>query len=141
MPSGWAIYYIVFLSALIALGIPATLALISSLVSSKRGPASPPAPPSRDKLGQRINARFFLGMNATLTLTALVLILIPCAGVMRNANGDRAVALRALLAIVSISGLAGLGLLYSSRKGDLRWIHSFQRPEDDSAEGSAGGLE
>ena len=36
VPSGWDVYYVVFLSAILALGIPATLGLISLLVSPKR---------------------------------------------------------------------------------------------------------
>jgi hypothetical protein len=144
MPSGWDVYYIVFLSALVALGIPLVLALVSRFVSRQAGgpiaapaasplPSSLSSPSSHDRLGRRINARFFLGINATLALIALLLILIPCVGVIRNADGDKQVALRALFAIVSVAGLAGLGLLYSSRKGDLSWIRSYQETKSSPA--------
>ena len=136
MPSSWDVYYVVFLSAAIALGIPTTLALVSRWIFVNRdqrraqGPAAPHAKlalADRDRLGSRINARFFLSVNATLVLIALSLALIPCVGIIRNSDGDKAVSLRALLAIVTLAGLAGLGLLYSSRKGDLSWVASFQR--------------
>jgi hypothetical protein len=76
-----------------------------------------------------MNARFFLSVNAALVLITIMIALIPCAGMIRNAGGDSAQALRALLAIVTLSGLAGLGLLYSSRKGDLSWIRSFEKDQ------------
>jgi NADH:ubiquinone oxidoreductase subunit 3 (subunit A) len=135
MPSSWDVYYVVFLSAVIALGIPAALALISRLVSDPRDRRRARAQASeslassrssRDQLGHRINARFFMSVNASLALIALTLALIPCVGIVRNSEGDRLSALRALFAIVTLAGFAGLGLLYSSRKGDLSWVSSFQ---------------
>ncbi len=138
MPSSWDVYYVVFLSAGVALGIPASLAVISRLVSARPrssqlpDKASAPAGSregSHDQLGRRMNARFFLSVNAALVLITIMIALIPCAGMIRNAGGDSAQALRALLAIVTLSGLAGLGLLYSSRKGDLSWIRSFEKDQ------------
>jgi hypothetical protein len=169
MPSSWDIYYVVFLSALLALGVPALLALISYLVSS-RPPVSGSGKPANgmplvaseselpglesdggfpeveaallgatdsvrpevhSQLGSRINARFFLGVNASLLLIALALALIPCAGSLR-VDADQTVYLRSLIAIISLAAFAGLGLLYASRKGDLSWVGSFQsgRPDE-----------
>lgn len=141
MPSSWNVYYVIFLSALLALGIPATLGLISSLVS-------PPAPKKKlhqevldevalvneTTLGKRINARFFLGVNSALLLISLMLILVPCAGMLRS--GDQPVGLlRAMVAIVSIACFAALGLLYAAKKGDLSWLGTFQR---DAGKGCGG---
>jgi hypothetical protein len=142
MPSGWDVYYIVFLSALLALGIPLVLTFVSRIVSRAARKSSPDITgvASRslpgalnDHLGQRMNARFFLGVNSTLALITLLLILIPCVGVIRNADGDREAALRSLFAVLSVAGFAGLGLLYCSRKGDLSWIRSFQKTPNEPA--------
>lgn len=142
MPSSWDVYYVVFLSALLALGVPAVLAVISFLVSSRPGGRPRPqavrsdapgcaALSSRTLLGSRINARFFLGVNASLLLIALALALIPCAGTLRPENTDP-VFLRSLIAIISLAAFAGLGLLYASRKGDLSWVSSIQAPRPAS---------
>lgn len=134
MPSSWDVYYVVFLSALLALGVPAFLAVISFLLSSRpraggRDAAARPEAPSssRTLLGSRINARFFLGVNASLLLIALALALIPCAGALGPDKTDP-VYLRSLIAIISLAAFAGLGLLYASRKGDLSWVSSIQLP-------------
>lgn len=147
MPSSWDVYYVVFLSAVLALGIPAILAAISYLVSPRRrlksgvAPladkrselASPEGSPfaltpveNRVALGRRINARFFLGVNASLVLITLVLALIPCAGMIQPREVSSGVLLKGLIAIITIALFAILGLLYSARKGDLSWITSYQ---------------
>ncbi|MFL5812046.1 MAG: hypothetical protein ACJ763_00595 [Bdellovibrionia bacterium] len=131
MPSSWDVYYVVFLSALLALGVPALLGLFSYLVSAERGKASAQKKPvqnavTAELLRRKINARFFLGVNAALILMAIALILIPCTGMLQQAT-DRGTFLRCLIAIVSLATFCGLGLLYSSRKGDLSWVQSFQK--------------
>ena len=136
MPSGWNVYYIVFLSALLALGIPAGLGILSSLLSPRR--KSRPAPhvtgPGQsfsDFKGKRMNVRFFLAANASLALITLILALIPCAS-MAHEGVLPGEALRGLIAVISIAGFALLGLLYSTRKGDLSWLKSFHSlPKDE----------
>lgn len=142
MPSGWDVYYVVFLSAVVALGIPAALALISMLVSP--GGRARPAAPKRENelpgaslpvhetesaresyLGRRINTRFFLSANAALILITLALILIPYVGTLRK-DADKPALVRGLISIVTIAGFSALGLLYSARKGDLDWLQSFR---------------
>jgi NADH:ubiquinone oxidoreductase subunit 3 (subunit A) len=143
MPSSWDVYYVVFLSALLALGVPALLGLFSYLVSAERGGranhknSSAPRKPVKntvtaDLLRKKINARFFLGVNAALILMAIALILIPCTGMLQQAT-DRGTFFRCLIAIVSLATFCGLGLLYSSRKGDLSWVQSFQKPRGSSS--------
>ncbi|MCM2322099.1 MAG: hypothetical protein NDJ90_02445 [Oligoflexia bacterium] len=132
MPSSWNVYYVIFLSALLALGIPAALALVSFLVLKKR-PRKRLVQEVLDEvpavnetvLGKRINARFFLGVNAGLVLIALGLALIPCAGMLKKGADDFALS-RALIAIVSLGTLTALGLLYSAKKGDLSWLKTYQ---------------
>jgi NADH:ubiquinone oxidoreductase subunit 3 (subunit A) len=119
----------VFLSALLALGVPASLAVISRLVSSRKparnAETAKPAPSGRSMLDSRINARFFLGVNAALVLITISLGLIPVAGMLRPDSGAGTF-MHALIAIISLALFSCLGLFYSSRKGDLSWIKSFQ---------------
>jgi drug/metabolite transporter (DMT)-like permease len=140
MPSSWDVYYVVFLSALLALGVPAMLGLFSYLVSAERGKSATSQKPqgpvksaaNSELLRRKINARFFLGVNAALILMAIGLILIPCTGMLQQAT-DRGTFLKCLLAIVSLASFCGLGLLYSSRKGDLSWVQSFQKPKSPAS--------
>lgn len=134
MTSSWDSYYIVFLSAVLSLGIPATLAVIS-FVFFQRGKGKnksknsgnnsfPLTKPNRTVIGQRINVRFFLAANAALILITLALALVPCATTLQLENREGLV--KGLFALVTISGFAVLGLLYSVRKGDMGWLSSFQ---------------
>lgn len=146
MPSGWDVYYVVFLSAVLALGIPAALALISLLVAPKRARdksmssdtnmpgASLSAPEIRDSaFGRRINTRFFLGANAALILITMALVLVPCVGILgaaKSSSMSQGELVRTLICVVTIAGFAAFGLLYSARKGDLNWLHSFRRGDE-----------
>ena len=126
-PSGWEIYYVVVLSAMLALGIPAALATLSFLFS--RSHKKRPKSRTNEELGEisglgnRINARFFMAANAALILVAMALVLVPLVGSVQ----PRGTALRSLLAVVSISSLAALGLLFALRKGDLSWLTTYQK--------------
>lgn len=127
MPSGWNIYYIVFLSAIFALAIPLALRLLSSFFSSQEPDRKAEIPSiSGDpmSLGQRINTRFFKSANVALLLIAFGLILIPCALIARSPDGAAL--------ILSTVGFSALGLLYSARKGDLEWLRTFVRRDDRS---------
>src|SRR5687767_12941658 len=120
MPSGWDAYYVFFLSALLSLGVPAFLKLIS--MSKRRG--QPRRAAQADATGwdfdafkgRRINTRFFMGTNVALILTALCLALVPCVGAIPATSGIR------LVAILSICVLSALALLYAATKGDLDWL-------------------
>jgi NADH:ubiquinone oxidoreductase subunit 3 (subunit A) len=143
MNSSWDSYYVVFLSAILSLGIPATLAAISFVFFHKEKEKERKlfkvhgAKPNRTILGQRINVRFFLAANAALILIVLALELVPCATTLQSDNREGL--LKGLISIVSLAGFAVLGLLYSVRKGDMGWLSSFQtetRPEISKAEKS-----
>jgi hypothetical protein len=130
MPSGWDVYYIVFLAAGLALGIPFVLTLISFVVSpGRKRPAIQPKPAGM--LGRKINIRVFLGANAALVLIALILALVPC--VPGSAVTDETVLARSLIAIVSVAVFAAMGLLYAARKGDLSWLKSYRPNASEAA--------
>jgi NADH:ubiquinone oxidoreductase subunit 3 (subunit A) len=129
MTSSWDSYYIVFLSAILSLCIPASLAFISFIFFPKnklkdrqysklRG-----GEPNRTILGQRINVRFFLAANAALILITLALELVPCATTVQSENQEGLI--KGLISIVTLAGFSVLGLLYSIRKGDMGWLSSF----------------
>ena len=135
MPSGWDVYYIVFLSALLGLGIPLFVkaaALLLSLNVSPKSPAKKNEMPSvtsgitvneHSQLGRRINIRFFLGVNASFILIAMGLVILPCIGTLHGKSA------RGLIGIVSLAGFTAIGLFYASRKGDLTWSRVFQDPK------------
>lgn len=144
MPSGWEVYYVVFLSAILALSIPAALAMLAYLLSPKRSSREPAAlevvinqdfpslpgleedtPAPSDSLGRRINTRFFLGANAAMILIVFPLALIPCVGTLSSAGSTAGG--RGLVAIVTLALFAALGLLYAARKGDLDWLKSHRK--------------
>ena len=138
MPSGWDVYYIVFLSALLGLGIPAFVkaaALLLSLNVSPKNQAkkndlreSPVQPGlnqvnEHSQLGRRINIRFFLGVNASFILIAMGMVILPCIGTLHEKS------VRGLIGIVSLAGFTAIGLFYASRKGDLTWLRIFHAPK------------
>lgn len=135
MSSSWNVYYVIFLSALLALAIPAMLMAVSRIASAKKSPKPLRIDvlgevPRRDltSLGSRMNTRVFLGVNAALALMCIFLVLIPCVGVIKSGSpSDEAV--RALLVIISLAVIASLGLFYAAKKGDLSWLRSFQKRE------------
>ncbi|HAR41539.1 MAG TPA: hypothetical protein DCS07_02730 [Bdellovibrionales bacterium] len=141
MPSGWDVYYIVFLSAFMALGIPAFLSLLSRGFSSKKKDSGKPElflTPELPEVLTKIegpavssfNTRFFVVANAGIVLITMILILIPCVGMIhQSATQDEK--LLGLAAIISVSVLAATGLLYSAAKGDLSWLRAFQRKKAD----------
>ena len=155
-PSGWETYYVVFLSAAVALGIPLILSVVS-LVFGKRARESQSVDPVREiwdpsqttaqipdlpapsepieaTLGRRINTRFFLSANAALILIALALVLVPYASVLHApaSGAGMPLLLRGLISVVSLALFAGLGLLYSARKGDLNWLQTFRGQAETS---------
>ena len=137
MPNGWDVYYIVFLSAGLALSIPLCLGVLSLFIAprgrekikSQPEPTAAIAPltESPTTLGRKMNPRFFLGLNAAFLLIVLALALVPCVGVLQKGT-SRGDWLRGLINIIVIALCMGLGLFYAARKGDLSWLRSF-KPE------------
>ena len=129
MTSSWDFYYILFLSAILSLCIPASLAAISFIFFPKaeRRPSVPQnlkgEKSNQTILGQRINIRFFLAVNAALILITLALELIPCATTVQSQNKEDL--MKGLVSIITLAGFAVLGLLYSVKTGDMGWLSSF----------------
>ena len=140
MPSGWDVYYIVFLSGVMALGIPACLSLLSRWFSDKNkstrpiqrlsGESSHKSILSQSTVVSSFNTRFFVVANAGIVLITLILILIPCVGTIHQ-GATQEDKLLGLAAIISVSGFAATGLLYSAAKGDLSWLRAFQKKKAD----------
>ena len=128
MPSGWNVYYIVVLAGGLALLIPLALVVISRALSPKtqefKIPESLFAPGSLIQsdnpveIGRKSNPRLFQALNASLILILLALLMIPCAV---SFPGDAA-----LISILSLCAVAGLGLLYGVRKRDLDWLKTYK---------------
>jgi NADH:ubiquinone oxidoreductase subunit 3 (subunit A) len=146
--SGWDTYYIVFLSAILALAVPALMSALSWALDLKGSPAPDKNREFQEKeatgllerphgtLDHRMNTRFFLAANAALVIITLALALVPCISTFApNAvAGSTGSSFKGLIAVVSVATLAALGLLYSARKGDLSWLKTFQ--SEDQMEGS-----
>jgi NADH:ubiquinone oxidoreductase subunit 3 (subunit A) len=128
-PSGWNVYYIVFVAGALSLVVPALLALLSYLFSARRDPAalrsslahraraaeeSNPSAPEK-----RTNPRAFIALSSALVLFAMALLILPCVVTLSSSPA------LGLISIVSVCSFAGLGLLYGIRKGDLDWLLSF----------------
>jgi NADH:ubiquinone oxidoreductase subunit 3 (subunit A) len=142
-PSGWNVYYIVFLSGALSLAVPAVLAVFSFFASSPSSRASRskehPAPPAQNgestfdenptAASKRTNPRAFVALNSALSLITLSLLILPCV-VNLQAN-----ALLGLVCILSICLMASLGLLYGIRKKDLDWLMSYRVPTRGSTRG------
>lgn len=138
MNNSWNSYYVVFLSAILSLGIPACLALVSNLLfpknRSNRWHSSEVKSQAAKNLGEgktdqtvsgiRMKVRFFLAANAALILITLALELVPCVTTLNTENREGLG--KGLVSIVTIAGFAILGLLYSVRKGDMGWLSAFQ---------------
>lgn len=131
MTSSWDSYYIVFLSAILSLAIPASLAAISIIFfpKTKQKRLTPQnltvGKSNQTILGQRINVRFFLAANSALILITLGLELVPCATTVQSQNMEGLI--KGIISIVTLAGFAVLGLLYSIRKGDMGWLSSFNQ--------------
>lgn len=137
MPSGWERYYVLILSSLLALGIPLSLAVLSQIFSEPRHKKQQDQTKNmfvnldlkHTQLGKKINTRFFMGAIFAHLLIVLVLILIPCVAIISfySAQG----------AVVVVSALALLGVIYSVRKGDLAWLETLRKKENDTTKGDA----
>ncbi len=122
MLNQWEIYRLMSISGLI---ITACIVffIFPNLVRKKKPVAeissSTTSSNEVSQLGKQINPRFFLAVNFSLIFMGMFLILLPCVGILRHAGP--------LLCTLFITGLAALGLFYSTRKGDLGWLATVTR--------------
>ncbi len=140
MATGWETYFVIFVSAVVALLVPLLLWALSRFLAFKEENVRKIELPGADLkvqrspdtvFGLKINTRFFLGANIALVLVTLGLFLVPYAGVL----GDRAgqalgVRVKGLISVLSVLTFAGIGLLYAVRKGDLDWLNSYRKERD-----------
>lgn len=130
MESGWEQYYILFLSALLALGVPFALLVISRLVVRVTGR---PFRSSGRAVGAewptRMNTRYFLAVKVASLLMSLTLILVPLVTAFRSLKEEGLDSGMATVLILSILLYLGLALFYAARKGDLGWIQSMAKEE------------
>jgi NADH:ubiquinone oxidoreductase subunit 3 (subunit A) len=128
-PSGWNVYYIVFLSGVLSLAVPAVLALFSYFASSKKERQSKDNAPALEipfdqnptAASKRTNPRAFVALNSALSLITLSLLILPC---VVNLQSN---ALLGLVCVLSVCSMASLGLLYGIRKKDLEWLMSYNK--------------
>lgn len=137
MSTGWEAYYVIIISALLGLGLSLAVGLIASVLSrkfyrEKKQLIKDFDSEKNEGLVNRINTRFFLGINASCVLITLGLLLIPCVGSISylEQQGDRQIFARAIMAILAIVCFASFGLFYAVRKGDLDWVKTISIDED-----------
>ncbi len=139
MPSGWEIYYVILLSSALALGLPIILMIFSFVILPEKRKFRRDQVPEkkiqeqplvRSVLGRRINVRFYLSANAALVLVSLTLGFVPCVGAIQK-ESERMDVLAAIASLCSLGIFSGVGLLYAVRKGDLSWLRSYHRHEDE----------
>jgi hypothetical protein len=138
VPSGWSVYYIVFVAGALSLAVPVLMTLFSFIASgirpnlkagssgSKDRRSNPSSRPSDDEnptaAGKRTNPRAFGGLNAALALLAMALLLLPCT-ITLSSNP-----ILGLVCVLTLALMAALALLYGIRKKDLDWLSSY-KPE------------
>jgi len=127
MANNLNVFFIVAAAAVLALGLPASLYIVSAFVRPKRGLpiGASLSPNDKTKLGLRLNSRFFLATSSALSLLCLSLLVIPVAVTLQETE-THDVILKALIAVLSVAVIAGLGLFYAERKGDLNWMKTFK---------------
>lgn len=133
-PSGWSVYYIVGLAGALAFLMPMGLWVISRTLSRpQKHQLSKPLVLSDNpaEMGRKSNPRFFQALSAAIILIALALLMIPCAVAVGGQN-------LGLICIFSLSGIAGLALLYGVRKRDLDWLRSFNSDSSAQSTGTRG---
>ncbi|MGK5089841.1 hypothetical protein WDW86_20000 [Bdellovibrionota bacterium FG-2] len=87
-------------------------------------------PVVRSLLGRRINVRFYLSANAALIFVTLSFGFVPCVGAIQK-ESERMDVVAAIVSLCCLGVFSGVGLLYAIRKGDLSWLRSYHRHEDE----------
>jgi hypothetical protein len=130
MSAGWEKYSALILSAFLPFII---LILFWPLRQKINGPRAlkPQQLPESGFRVEQTNARFYTLLNCASILGAFTLLMIPCVAAFRSllVNGDRESVLRVVAVLLVFTGLMALAVFYASRKGDLTWLRSYQRPK------------
>jgi NADH:ubiquinone oxidoreductase subunit 3 (subunit A) len=127
---GWFAYSVLLVIALSVTMLPLVLQLIIRLIGPRRiHPVSPRASTkalsSISRL-QSLNTRYFTASQIGALLALPLLLLVPLIGTESETSWHAAI----LLIVVCLTG--GCALVYSNRKGDLRWVDAMDRnPEGE----------
>jgi len=131
---GWFAYSVVIVVAGFAVLVPVVVGQVFRLFSkTKRAEKLEETPQGRAlqaedlnvSRGSIINTRYFTAVQVGVLLTLPLILLIPLA-IPLNGRGLSSVSL------ITLCLTAGVALIYSNRKGDLRWISSTQ-PDNQQA--------
>lgn len=138
--NGWATYSSIFLAAGVALLLPLGLAAVSVIArwrpnknlrsevnTSKVGHREHAIDLRESKVSaaQRMNTRYFLGVNVAMLVSIGLLVLIPLMSFSREREVGAVEILFGALSILACLTWSGLGLAYATQKGDLDWLRSF----------------
>lgn len=122
LASGWIGVALPALLGLFARGLRKRLKLAEKTVKTLR--SRPAAQVSA--LGRRMNVRFYLAMNLSVALFAMIFLLTPLvsflSGSPASGGSGWAQEVRVALAVFLISGICALVLFYAGKKGDLSWL-------------------
>ncbi len=131
MASSWSVYYLIFLSGLLSLALPALLAMASRWVAPRKRAEDAPKPAYTVTRNGGFNTRFLIGANVAVSLMGFLLLLVPIVGSWGGLAKERVVV--AVACLLSVTLIAAVALLYASVKGDLGWIRTI-----DSKPGAGG---
>ena len=127
--SGWEVYSVLVLAALLAAMFPIFLYGVAWILSPRNRSGGEPPEPADLVLSapSKMNTRVFIPTNTAILLLGLALILVPCVSAWQAAEGIAASEIPLLVAIFSIIGFCLVGLLYAVAKKDLSWFSHFRK--------------
>lgn len=130
MSAGWEKYFALILSAFLPFLVLLLFWPLRQWIGGSR-PAKSQQLPEPGFRAEQTNARFYSALNCASILGAFSLLMIPCVAAFRSLLLDGAMesVLRVVAVLLLFIGLMGLALFYASRKGDLNWLRSYQRPK------------
>lgn len=132
-PTSGQTYFAFLVSGLIAVALPSLLGVLARALRKRTKVVEKATKTSRSRpvaqvsaLGRRMNVRFYLAMNLSVALFAMVFLLTPLVSFL---SGSVVSEVRISLAVFLIAGLCTLVLFYAGKKGDLSWLSgTFKDP-------------
>jgi NADH:ubiquinone oxidoreductase subunit 3 (subunit A) len=133
--NNWGAYSVIFLAAGAAMLLPLGLEAVSALVRQGRpeeskGALKPSLSGDEQRLvsaTERMNTRYFLGINIAMLVAFGLLVLIPLMSFSREKAAGRSDLFFGVLGILATLFWAGLSLAYAVRKGDLDWLRHYSK--------------
>lgn len=135
--NSWGAYSVIFVAAGAAMLLPLGLEAVSALVRQGRSekgknslkPSAHGEEPKAQAVTERMNTRYFLGINIAMLVSFGLLVLIPLMSFSREKAANRSDLFFGVLGILATLFWAGLGLAYAVRKGDLDWLRHFSKED------------